>query len=67
MSNDLKQQNVKSAEDELSFIASSDGYDNLKVSPPKRWFNVCTALLIGVIGTSVGAIIGLVINFVVSK
>ena len=47
--------------DALSFIATNANQDSLKITPPKRWFNVCVALLIALIGSCVGAVIGILI------
>lgn len=64
MSNIVEEETKLDNENELKFISSTTNYDNLKVNPPKRWFNVCVALLIATIGSCCGAIIGLVINYV---
>jgi capsular polysaccharide biosynthesis protein len=67
MSSELEPKINTNVEAELSFIASNTNYEDLKINPPKRWFNICVALLIGVIGTSIGATIGLIINYFATK
>lgn len=68
MSNEhLENQTQQNDEKELSFISASSDFDNLKIKPPKRWFHVSVALLVALIGSCIGAILGLVINYCVTK
>lgn len=54
---------MKNVLEDIDFnsIPSSDTFQNIKVKPPRRWFNSIMALECLIIGTCIGVIIGCVI------